>query len=154
MENFTMDVDQKVVRFTGVIFTFVGLYFAVCLFIPLQFDKNPFVWFKSEYFTQFIPFYIAVTLLLSGLFLTTRFFQANIYLAVFGHTASEEILFSWIGITNTDLPLSAIVVFFPLSLLALWLGYFNILKQRKLSLLEGVCGFVGSTALLLLPRFI
>ena len=80
MENFRIEVKPKVIKLIGVIFTLIGLYFAVHLFIPLQFDKNPFVWFKSEYFTQFIPFYITVTLLLSGLFLTTQFFQANIYL--------------------------------------------------------------------------
>lgn len=80
--------------------------------------------------------------------------KANLYLAVFGHTASEEILFSMAGITETQLPLSAVAIFLPLSLIALWLGYFNVLNQKKLSVGEAVFSFIVSTAFILLPRYL
>jgi hypothetical protein len=146
--------NLKIVKLVGSLFTLIGLYFTVVLGAELQFDINPTVWFTPQYYLQFIPFYTAIMLLLSGLFLFTQFSQANIYLAVFGHTASEEILFSWIGDATTQLPLSAIIVFFPLSLLALWLGYFNVLKQKRLSVIWAILSFVTSTAFVLLPRYL
>ena len=142
------------VGLVGIAFTFIGLYFSTMLGMSLQFDKNPQVWFSPQYYSQFIPFYIAVTLLLSGIFLTAQLAQANFHLAFFGLTASEEIVFSWVGLTSTDLPLSAVIVFFPLSLLALWLGYLNVLNQKKLSALEAIIGIVASTAFILMPRYL
>ena len=116
---------------TGVVFALIGLYYTIVLVTPLQFEHNPQVWFTPKYYAQFIPFYTAATLLLSGVFLATQHSQANFHLAFFGHTASEEIIFGWIGFTDMQLSLSVIVIFFPLSLIALWLGYFNVLKQKN-----------------------
>lgn len=139
---------------TGGIFSIIGLYFTVVLAMPLQFAINPQVWFSEAYYTQFIPLYTAITLLLSGIFLMANFSQANFYLAFFGHTASEEILFSLMSVTQTQLPLSAIFTFLPLSLIALWLSYCNVLNQKKLSVVEAIFGFVVSTVFILLPRFL
>lgn len=146
-------VDRRIPIITGGIFSVVGLYFTVVLAMPLQFNVNPQVWFSAEYYTQFIPFYTAFTLLFSGALLMANLSQVNFNLAFFGHTASEEILFSLIGLTKTQLPLSAISIFLPLSLIALWLGYFNVLNQKRLSVVEAILGFVVSTAFILLPRF-
>lgn len=144
----------KLALVVGILFALVGVFYVVVLFLPLQFSHDPRIWFTAQYYSQFIPFYTAITLLLSGMFLALHSSQANFYLAVFGHTASEEILFSWIGLTNTQLPSSAIWIFFPLSLIALWLGYFNILDQKKLSVTEAIFGFTASTAFILAPRFL
>lgn len=96
--------------------------------------------------------YIAILLLLSGVFI--KYSQANLYLASFGHAASEEIIFSWIGLVDTPLPSFAIAIFLPLSLVALWSAYFNMLKQKPLSIWEAIVGFVISTLFILLPRFL
>ncbi|WP_293751119.1 hypothetical protein [uncultured Paraglaciecola sp.] len=75
-------------------------------------------------------------------------------MASFRHAASEEIIFSWIGIVDTPLPPFSIAIFVPLSLVALWAAYFNMLKQKPLSIWEAIVGFVISTLFILLPRFL
>src|SRR5690606_7527777 len=110
----------------------------------VYFSVNPQVWFTPAYYLQFIPLYIAVSFLLCGVFIVSDFSGINFYLAVFGHATSEEILFSLVGLTTTPLPLYAIYIFFPLSCLALWLAYANVLNKKKVSIAEAVFGIVFS----------
>jgi hypothetical protein len=139
---------------TSLFFFAIGLYFTIIFWGQLEFSHNPLIWFTAPYYQQFIPFYIGVTLLLGRAFLLAQYSKANLYLAIFGHMASEEILFHWIGLTSTELSKTAIMVFFPLSIIALWIAYGNVLKQKKLSLVEAFFGFIFSTALILLPRYL
>lgn len=134
--------------------TLLGLIFIIVFYLPVKFDRDPENWhpenwFNSAYYTQFVPLFIAITLLLTGIFVLGRFKQANLYLAVFGHTAFEEIAFSWIGWTTTPLPGYAIALFFPLSIACLWMGYFNVLQLKRLSVIEAIFGIVLSTACVL-----
>ena len=140
--------------YIGLCFAILGLSFGIAFAIPIEFSKNPQVWFTPAYYTRFLPLYIAVTLLLSGLFIFGRCSQANLYLAIFGHTASEEILFSWIGLSVTPLPLFAVIVFAPLSIVALWMAYANTLKQKRLSIGEAVFGIALSIAFIFAPRYL
>lgn len=143
---------QWMIKAIGLIFFLLGAYYSVSLFLPLQFNPNPQVWFTASYYSQFIPFYTALTLAICGFCVFFKLSQANFYLAIFGHTASEEIAFSWLGLSTTQLPTAAIYLFFPLSLLALYLAYFNVLGLKRLSLSEAIFGFVTSTAFIVLPR--
>ncbi|MDO3384451.1 hypothetical protein QWI17_01220 [Gilvimarinus sp. SDUM040013] len=141
------------IRAVGAALALVGLVFAVVFKQNVHFDMNPQVWFSPAYYLQFIPLYMAVTLLLSGVLVAVRFKGVNFYLAVFGHASSEEILFSLLGWTTSPLPGYAIFLFFPLSLLALLVAYTNVLKARRVSLIEAIFGVVFSTAFILMPRF-
>jgi hypothetical protein len=120
--------------------------------MQIEFNIHLQVWFSAQHYEQFIPMYIAILLLLSGVFI--KYSQANLYLASFGHAASEEIIFSCVGIVNTHLPSFSIALFLPLSLVALWAAYFNMLKQKPFTILEAINGFVISTLFILLPRFL
>jgi hypothetical protein len=146
--------NSNITKLVACVLTLSGLFFSVKFFMQVEFNVNPQVWFSAQYYEQFIPFYIAIILLLSGVFVYTKYSQANLYLAAFGHTASEEILFSWIGIVDTPLASFSVVIFLPLSLIALWTAYFNILKQKPLSIGEAIFGFVISTLFILLPRYL
>jgi len=138
----------------GILFSIMGLAFAVVFTLPVSIELNPELWLKPSYYTQFLPVYLAVLLNLSGLFVLARISQANFYLAAFGHTASEEILFHWLGWLQTPLPLYSVFIFFPLSLLALWLAYANTLKTKRLSWSEALFGLVMSLAFVLAPRYL
>jgi hypothetical protein len=146
--------NSNITKLVACVLTLSGLFFSVKFFMQIEFNINPQVWFTPQYYEQFIPFYIAIILLLSGVFVYTKYSQANLYLASFGHAASEEIIFSWIGIVDTPLPSFTLVIFFPLSLIALWVAYFNKLKQKPLSIVEAIFGFVISTLFILLPRYL
>ena len=146
--------NSNVIQLIACVLTLSGLFFSLLFFTQVTFDINPQVWFTAQYYEQFIPLYIAILLLLSGVFVFTKYSQANLYLASFGHAASEEIIFSWIGIVDTPLPSFSMAIFVPLSLVALWAAYFNMLKQKPLSIWEAIIGFVISTLFILLPRFL
>ena len=122
--------------------------------MQIEFNINLQIWFSVQYYEQFIPFYMAIMLLMSSVFVFTKYSQANLYLATFAHAASEEILFSWIGLVDTLLTTFSVVIFLPLSFIALWFAYFNKLKQKPLSIGQTICGFIISTLFILLPRFI
>ncbi|WP_416307968.1 hypothetical protein [Neptunicella sp. SCSIO 80796] len=144
---------QKYIQYTGWAVLVIALIFTAIFAISVQIDPNPQVWFTPEYYLQFIPLYIAVTFLLCGLFVVSGFSGVNVYLALFGHAASEEILFSWMGLTTTPLPTYATYILFPFSCLALWVAYANILDKNRVSSSEAIFGFVFSTAFILLPRY-
>ncbi|MFQ3191791.1 MAG: hypothetical protein ACI936_002940 [Paraglaciecola sp.] len=146
--------NSNVTQLIACILSLSGLFFCVRFFMQVEFNISSQVWFSAQYYEQFIPFYVAILLLLSGVFVFMKYSQANLYLASFGHATSEEIIFNWIGIVDTPLPAYSIAIFLPLSLVALWAAYFNMLKQKPISILEAVVGFVISTLFILLPRFL
>ena len=146
--------NSNVTQLIACVLSLSGVFFCVRFFMQIEFNISPQVWFSAQYYEQFIPFYIAILLLLSGVFVFTKYSQANLYLVSFGHAAFEEIIFSWIGIVDTPLPSYSISMLLPLSLVALWAAYFNMLKQKPLSILEAIVGFVISTLFILLPRFL
>ena len=146
-------MKENHVRIIGMAMVVVGLMFSVHSLFSVRFDPNPSVWFSASYYVQFIPLYIAVTFLLCGLFVVLGYSHVNVYLAVFGHATSEEILFSLIGLTTSPLPVYAMVIFLPFSFLALWVAYMNTLEKKPVSVVEAIFGIVFSTAFIILPRY-
>ena len=142
------------IKNTALVVVATGLIFSLQAILSVQFNPNPTVWFQPDYYLQFIPVYISVTLLFCGIFVLFEYSRVNFYLAVFGHATSEEILFSLIGVTTSPLPSYAMVILFPASLVALWMAYRNTLKKRTVSVPEAVFGILFSTAFILLPRYL
>lgn len=148
----TVFAPAIILRALAIMLFLIGLGFSLSVFIGLEFNPNPEVWFTAAYYSQFLPLYITVTLMLAGLYCLFKWKQANLFLAMFGHTASEEIVFSWLGFTQTALSPYAIYIFFPLSLICLWLAYSNRMKLKRLSIAEAVFGFLLSVAFVFAPR--
>lgn len=146
--------QKKTIRTIGGGFVLLGLVFAVVFLVPAEFNPNPAVWFTAEYYSQFLPVAVSVMLLICGVFLAIEHSKANFNLAVFGHTASEEAFFHWIGLTRSSLPPWVMWVFFLLSLVALWIAYANVLKQKRLSVAEAFFGISFGAFVVLLPRFL
>ncbi|MDN4502687.1 hypothetical protein QX776_09745 [Alteromonadaceae bacterium BrNp21-10] len=144
---------QQFISFSGIVLTVIGGIFSLMFLASVQFELNPTVWFSASYYLQFIPLYIASTLLISGIFISAKFSKVNVYLAVFGHATSEEILFHILGLATSPLPLYAMYIFLPISLVALWVAYFNVLEKKSISVTEALFGFIFSTAFILLPRY-
>ena len=146
-------MTKKHIKIIGFALLTIGLVFSVIFHQSVHFNLDPQVWFTPEYYLQFIPLYIAATLFLCGLFVVIELRSINFYLAVFGHSASEEILFSLAGLTTTPLPNYAAWIFLPLSCIALWMAYTNTLNCKKVSRAEAIFGVLFSTAFILWPRF-
>lgn len=140
------------IRALGVLFLGLGLSLGYHFWVPGAIDLNPAVWLDSSYYGQFLPFAVCVMLILSGLFLALDHGAANFNLAVFGHTASEEALFHWLGFTRSVMPTWALWSFFVLSAITLWIAYSNVLQKKRLSLGEALFGVLFGAAVVLLPR--
>lgn len=145
---------QQLVKALGGCFVLLGLVFAVLFSIPAKIDPNPAVWFTPQYYSQFLPIAVSVMLLVCGAYLAFEHAKANFNLAVFGHTAFEEIFFHWIGVTKSALPIWTMWVFLVLSVAALWVAYSNVLKQKPLSVGEALFGIIFGAILVLLPTLI
>lgn len=130
----------------------LGLALAVVLGRTTKTNLDPRVWFEPSYYGQFLPVAIALMLAIAGFFVAFAPNRANFNLAVFGHTASEEALFDWVGLTQTNLPKWELWLFFVISIPALWIAYSNALNQKRLSKGEAVFGIVFGAAIVLLPR--
>lgn len=135
----------------GGVFILLGVIFAIAFAIPARIDPNPAVWFTPKYYSQFVPIAVSVMLLVSGAFLLLDHAKANFNLAVFGHAASEEALFHWIGLTSSSLPGWTLWVFFLLSVVTLVIAYTNVLEQKRLSVGEALFGIIFGAVLVLLP---
>ncbi len=142
------------IRMVGVGFVALGIAFAMVFLMPAKFDPDPTVWFTQEYYSQFLPIAVSVMLVICGGFLAIAHSKANFNLAVFGHTASEEALFHWVGLTKSALPPWVMWVFFLLSVVALWIAYSNVLGQKRLSVVEALFGICFGAFVILLPLFL
>ncbi|MDG2449298.1 MAG: hypothetical protein P8M34_06655 [Saprospiraceae bacterium] len=100
---------------------------------------------------QFSPVIVSVMLLMGGVGLLSNHSKTNFALALFGHTALEEIIFDWLGIISHNLPLFAVALFFGCVVIALWLAYSNAFDLKRLSSKEVVLSLlIGAGESLLL----
>ncbi|MEZ5277016.1 MAG: hypothetical protein R3F07_11600 [Opitutaceae bacterium] len=140
---------RPLVKATGIVFLATGLMATISFAWRVEFNPDPTVWFTPAYYSQFLPLAVSCMLLVSGLLLTFERSKANFYLAVFGHTSSEEAAFHWIGLTRSSLPTWVMWVFFILSLVALCIAYGNLLGKKRLSVPEALFGLALGTSLAL-----
>ncbi len=145
---------RKHTRKLGVALTIAGLTMAILFGMKTETNPDPRVWFTAEYYSQFLPIAISVMLIIAGLFLGLEHKKANFNLAVFGHTASEEALFSWIGLSSSSLETWVLILFFALSLLCLWIAYSNVLRQEPLSWKEALFGISFGALVVLIPQIL
>ncbi|MEM9159092.1 MAG: hypothetical protein AAGB46_08585 [Verrucomicrobiota bacterium] len=144
----------KHLRIPGLTFAAMGLCLAIYFAIPTRINPNPQVWLDPDYYGQFLPVVIAGMLALGGIYMLLYRPKANFNLALFGHTASEEALFNWLGLTNSSLPEWALLLLFPISLLCLYIAYSNSLKQKPLSLLDALFGISLGLSFVFLSNYL
>lgn len=138
----------------------VGFSFAVYFATQVNLSIKLESWFNQEYWVQFMPLVSSILLLISGILAFLERPNANFTLAVFGHTVSEQIVFSWLGLTDIgsslleliglksfNYPEHAILWFFGLSLISLCIAYSNVLKLRPVSLGEAMIGIATGVGL-------
>lgn len=145
---------RSYIRALGACFVVVGIAFAIIFAQPVKMNPNPGVWLSPDYYSQFLPIAVSFMLLICGTFLALEHAKANFNLAVFGHTAFEEVFFSSIGLTQSALSGWTKWVFLILSLVTLWIAYSNLLKQKPLSLGEALFGIIFGAVLVLLPTIL
>ena len=145
---------QKKLKIASYVAILTGLAFAIYFAKPTHIALDPRVWFTPQYYSQFLPVAVSVMLMLCGVFVALNHKASNFNLAVFGHTASEEALFCWFGFTKSLIPQWILVCFFLISLLALWVAYSNVLKKKRLSIVEALFGIIFGALLVLGPNFL
>ncbi|MBC3767079.1 hypothetical protein [Neptunicella marina] len=145
-------MNQNVIKTLGILFLMVGTAFSVPFYDQVHTSLDMSIWFTPSYYTQFIPLFIGITCIIAGLLVLYGYRHCNIYLVLFGHAAVEDVLFNWLGWSNTNLTVSSIVFFLPLGVLALVLGYLNSLGKKPVSLLEAFAGLLFTTIWILSPN--
>lgn len=111
-------------------------------------------WFSMRYLAQFTPIIISAIFLTCSIFLLLKHTKTNAVLALFGHGVSEEIAFSWFGLTSTQLPSYAIIPLFGCSIIALWLAYSNRLKLKPVSVGDAALGIMTGIMFSLLSGYL
>lgn len=144
----------KVRIFLGIVFSVLGLALAISALIHAEYSYQLLSYFSPEYLSQFVPPIIGILFFLSGFYLLRSHAKTNLLLALFGHSATEELIFSWIGLKATQLPGYSVWVVFILALLALYLGYSNTFNFNKLSYKDAVYGILTGIVVSLLPGFL
>lgn len=142
-----MNPDQLFLshRFAGAVFTILAIVFIGDFTISIDWCIQLHCYLSWEYLMGFWPLMISITLLFGGVYLFRKLSSSNFVLALFGHTASEEILFDWMGFSTTNLPDYAAWIFFVCALIALWLAYANPFHLKPVSLKEAVISLVIGT---------
>lgn len=144
---------MKKYKIVGIVFSIVAVVFSIVFILQLDFSIQLESYLKLRYYTQFTPVLISAILLYGGVLLIKRKSKTNFILAVFGHEVLEEILFNWIGLAKSNLPIYAVVVFFGIALVALWIAYFNVFSLKALTFKEIVYSFILGGIISLLPIF-
>ena len=145
-------MNQNIVKTLGILFLVAGTAFSVSFYDQVHISLDMSIWFKPQYYTQFIPLFIAVTSVIAGLFVLYGYQHCNIYLVLFGHAAVEDVLFNWLGWSTTNQTTTSITFFLPLGVLALVLGYINSLDKKPISMLEAMAGLFFTTILIMSPN--
>lgn len=140
-------------KIVGIVFSIVAIVFSIVFIQQIDFSIQLESYFKVRYYTQFTPVLISAILLYGGVFLIKRKPKTNFILALFGHEVLEEILFNWIGLTTSNLPIYAMVVFFGIALVSLWIAYSNAFSLKALTFKEVVYSFILGAIISLLPVF-
>ena len=139
----------------AIIFTTVGLiylYFDSPLFSH-DLTSNPLKFLDVDYVISLTPMIVYCILLISGLVLLFNFSGSNFFLAFFGHTVIEDMLFNMIGLTSSTLSKNVMLVLGFLAVLALFVAYSNYFKLNKLSVGDAVYSFILGTLIICLPVF-
>ena len=139
----------------ALIFTAIGLiylYFDSPLFSH-DLTSNPVKFFDIEYVISLTPMIVYSILLISGLVLLFNFTGSNFFMAFFGHTVIEDMLFNIVGLTNSTLSKNVMLVLGFLAVLALFVAYSNYFKLNKLSVGDAVYSFILGTLIICLPVF-
>ncbi|EDY80405.1 hypothetical protein VDG1235_15 [Verrucomicrobiia bacterium DG1235] len=145
---------RKHTRTLGIALSVVGLTMAIHFGMKAETNPDPRVWFAAKNYSQFLPIAVSVMLIIAGAFLGLEHKKANFNLAVFGHTASEEALFSWVGFSSSSLDAWVLIFFFAISLLCLWIAYSNVLKQERLSRKEALFGICFGAIIVFIPQLL
>lgn len=138
-------------RIIGIAFTLLAIaicYNVICrIEFSIQLENN----FSLEYWMQFTPLVIGLTMLVSGVFLIFEHPKTNFMLSLFGFDVLEEIIFDYIGYTTTNLVSLEVIVLLICALVALWMAFSNPFKLKPLSTKEVIIGLVFGALLSLFP---
>ncbi|WP_152611453.1 hypothetical protein [Psychroserpens damuponensis] len=136
---------MKYNKVIGVIFSLFSIVYSTNFIVNSKLTYNIESYFDFEYLMSFSPVVISLILLIAGILLFINPAKANLALALFGHAVVEEILFSWLGISNSQYDFYLTIVFLIFGLTAIYIAYTDTFSSEKLSIKEAIISFIIGT---------
>ena len=133
---------MKKSKIIGASFTIIAIIFCINFMIQPDFSIRLESYFDFDYLMKLTPLVIGLMLFLGGAIFFINPDKANFTLSLFGHTAVEEIVFNWFGLSASTLSNDSTIVFFICGVIALWIAYSNAFNTKKLSFFEAVVSLI------------
>ena len=140
---------------SGLLLGLAGLVIFASLFSNIDLRVDLPTYFKPKYYNQFSPLILCALLITAGVFIILKHKRTNFYLAIFGYTALEELLFRAIGLPQNLWPTWLIISFLLLGGACVFLAHRNPYKLNALSVRDLVLSLAfGFFESFILPNYI
>ncbi len=136
---------MKYNKIIGVIFSIFSIVYSTNFIVNSKLTYNLKSYFDFEYLISFSPVIVSIILLIAGILLFVNPAKANLALALFGHAVVEEILFNWLGISESQYDLYLTIIFLIFGLTAIYIAYTDTFSSKKLSIKEALFSFIIGT---------
>lgn len=136
---------MKYNKIIGVIFSIFSIVYSTNFIVNSKLTYNLESYFDFEYLMSFSSVVVSIILLIAGILLFVNPAKANLALALFGHSVVEEILFNWLGISDSQYDLCLTIIFLIFGLTAIYIAYTDTFSSKKLSIKEAIISFIIGT---------
>ncbi len=136
---------MKYNKIIGTIFSIFSIAYSTNFIVNSKLTFNLESYFDFEYLMSFSPVIVSIILLIAGILLFVNPAKANLTLALFGHSVIEEILFNWLGISDSQYDLYLTIIFLIFGLTAIYIAYTDTFSSKKLSIKEAIISFIIGT---------
>ncbi|AOW21856.1 hypothetical protein [Urechidicola croceus] len=136
---------MKYNKIIGVIFSIFSIVYSINFIVNSKLTYRLESYFDIEYLMSFSPVIVSIILLIAGILLFINPAKANLALALFGHSVVEEILFNWLGISDSYYDLYLTIIFLIFGLTAIFIAYTDTFSSKKLSIKQAIISFIIGT---------
>jgi hypothetical protein len=136
---------MKYNKIIGAIFSIFSIAYSTNFIVNSKLTFNLESYFDFEYLMSFSPVIVSIILSIAGILLFVNPAKANLALALFGHSVIEEILFNWLGISDSQYDLYLTIIFLVFGLAAIYIAYTDTFSSKKLSIKEAIISFIIGT---------
>ena len=140
---------MKYNKIIGLTFSIFSILYTINFIINSKLTYHLESYFDLEHLMGFSPVIVSLILLVAGIRLFINPAKANLALALFGHSVLEDILFDWLGISDSQYELWLTITFLIFGLTAIYIAYTDTFSSKKLSVKEAIISIVIGTLIAL-----
>lgn len=119
----------------------VALGLCIILYAQINFPVDVRSYFRTGFYSQFGAIAIAVELLVAGIYLLLNHKKTNFTMGLFGFTALLDPIFNYFGISSSNVPVYASIIFLCFAGVSLYIAFSNAFDTGKISLVNVVITF-------------